>query len=244
MLHQTKGIVLRSVKYGDSGLICTLFTSLYGVQTYIVQGVRSSKSKNNKAGLLQPATLLDMVVYHKPNVNMQRIKEYQPAYIYNHMQEDVVKNSIALFSVELLLRLLPEHAPFPELFDMAIHYFQQVDMMDNDAVANFPLYFIIQCSRLMGYEIKGAYTVATPYLDLQEGGFTNHNPALPPFVQDEDAKALSGLLRILDLNKLRDTEMHAAMRYRLLEWFVSFLQRHSQHMGSIKSLQVLQAILH
>ena len=74
MLQPTKAIVLRSIKYGDTSLISTLFTETQGVQTYITQGVRSAKAKTNKAALLQPATLLDVVVYHKPNTNFYRIK--------------------------------------------------------------------------------------------------------------------------------------------------------------------------
>jgi len=244
MLHNTKGIVLRSVKYGDSSLVCTIFTGLYGVQTYMVQGVRSTRSNNNKAGLLQPSTLLDMVVYHKPNTNIQRIKEFQFAHLYTNLQQNIVKNSIALFSVELLLRLLPEQAPLPELFDLAFDYFIQLDAKQNDAVANFPLYFIIQCSRLLGYDIKGDYSKATPHLHLQEGSFTENSPVIPPYVNDEDAQVLSGLLQIQALSGLGSINMNAAMRYRLLDWYVAFLQRHSQHMGQIRSLHILQTILH
>src|ERR1043165_8138930 len=109
MLTTTQGIVLRSIKYGETSLICTVFTQVYGVQTYLVQGVRlaGAKSRQSRAGLLQPAMLLDIVVYHKAQKSLQRMKEFSAAYIYQSVQEDIVRNSIALFSVELLLRLLP-----------------------------------------------------------------------------------------------------------------------------------------
>ena len=172
MLQKTRGIVLRSVKYGDSSLVTTVFTASFGVQTYMIQGVRSNKVRNNRSGLLQPGSLLDMVVYNRPQQSIQRIKEFQPAYLYTTLQEEIVKNSIALFSVELLLRLLPEHAPMPELFDFSIHYFQELDKLSVSDVANFPLYFIIHCSRFLGYDIKGNYSADTPHLNLHEGGFT------------------------------------------------------------------------
>ena len=47
-MHKTKGIVLRTVKYGDTSLVVTIFTELFGVQTYLVNGVRSSKNKTVK----------------------------------------------------------------------------------------------------------------------------------------------------------------------------------------------------
>ncbi|NBO56051.1 MAG: DNA repair protein RecO, partial [Actinobacteria bacterium] len=41
-LHKTKGLVLRAVKYGDTSLVVTVFTELFGLQSYIVSGVRKS----------------------------------------------------------------------------------------------------------------------------------------------------------------------------------------------------------
>lgn len=244
MLQHTKGIVLRSIKYGDSSLVTTIFTATQGVQTYLVQGVRTAKSKTNKAGMLQPASLLELVVYQRPQRSLQRIREFHPAYIYTSLQEEVVKNSVALFSAEMLLRLLPEHAILPELFDFTLQYFIQLDKMPVSDVGNFPLYFLIRCSGLLGYDIRGNYNEHTPYLNLQEGGYSAHPPAIQPPVHDADARALNTLLQAADFDVLKQTEMNAEMRYRLLDWYIAFLHQHTQHLGNIKSLGVLRAILH
>ena len=244
MLHTTNGIVLRSVKYGDSSLITTIFTSLYGIQTYIVQGVRSSKVKQNRAGSFQPGTLLELVVYRQPQKNMQRIREFQVAHIYSSVHENVVKNSIMLFSAELLLRLLPEHAQLTALFDFTWEYFITLDKKPMDSIANFPLYFNIQCSRILGYELKGNYSVHTPHLNLEEGEYTAYTPSAICTASEEDGRVLSLLLNADGYDTLKKTEMNAAMRLRLIDWYIAFLQRHTQHMGSIKSLSVLRAILH
>lgn len=244
MLHKTNGIVLRSIKYGDTSLVTTIFTELYGLQTYMVQGVRSSKMAKNRAGSFQPAVLLEMVVYRQPNKNMQRIREFQAAYIYTSLQQDVIKNSIALFSLEILLRLLPEEAPMPGLFDFTFDYFTRLDKMEVSNVANFPLYFVIQCSRIFGFDLKGSYSKETPHLDLPEGGFTEHSPVAPPYTTDEDASVLSLLLNANDYDAVGHIHMNAAMRLRLIDWYIAFLQRHTEHMGSIRSLSVLRTILH
>lgn len=244
MLHQTRGIVLRTIKYGETSVVCSVFTELYGVQSYMVQGVRSSKTKGNKAGLLQPASLLDMVVYQKPQANLQRIKEFQTAYIYQSLQEYVVKNSIALFSVELLLRLLPEQAPMPELFAESMDYFKRLDKTDNDKVGNYPLYFARECCNMLGYNITGNYSERTPYLNMQEGGFTAFPPIQRPFVSDEDARLIGMVLDINSLDGVAQIPMNGATRFRLLDWFIEFMHSHTQHMGEIKSLPVLRAVLH
>lgn len=245
MLQTTQGIVLRSVKYGESSLVCTVFTRTYGAQAYLVQGVRASaKGRSSRAGLLQPGTLLDLVIYQKPQRSLQRIREFSPFYIYQQLQENIVRNSVALFSLELLLRLLPSDAPAPELFDFTADYFRHLDVLPLPDVANFPLYFLIHTGRFLGYDIHGTYTTATPYLSLHDGAFVTQPPANQPLVSDEDALALAALMRTTNPADLHNTEMNAAMRSRLLEWYLEFLHRHTQHMGTIKSLEVLHAILH
>jgi len=244
MLQNTKGIVLRAVKYGDTSVVATIFTSYFGVQSYMVQGVRSNKVKNNKAGLLQPSTMLDMVVYNKPFAGLQRIKEMQFAHLYKTLQQDIRKNSIALFSIELLLRLLPENAPAPELFDFSMEYFIRMDDMPADEIANFPLFFIIQCASLLGYELKGTYSATTPHLNLQEGGFSAVTPLSNIYTDEAEVAALDAIMKVRKFSDLKTVDMNAHMRFHLLEWYLAFLHNHTQHMGNIKSLAVLQAILH
>ena len=244
MLQNTQGIVLRSVRYGETSLVTTIFTAHFGIQTYLIQGVRTAKAKQNRAGLLQPATLLELVAYQKHEKNLQRLREFQAAYIYRSLQEEVIKNSIALFSAELLLRLLPEHASMPELFDFCFDYFKKLDELSLDEVANFPLYFIVQAGKFLGYQLKGNYSEATPHLNLHEGSFSDHPPLIKPFMQEEDAKALTRLLEVNNFDRLKDIAMNASMRFRILDWFILFLQQHTQHLGQIRSLAVLQTILH
>jgi DNA repair protein RecO (recombination protein O) len=246
MISATQSIVLRSIKYGETSLVSTQFTRIYGVQTYLVQGVRtaSAKGKSSRAGLLQPAMILDIVAYHRPQGNMQRLKEFVPSVFYQSIHEEVVKNSIALFSAELLLRLLPEAAPMPELFDFTKEYLEQLDARPIEAVANYPVFFAMQCSRALGYELAGQWNESTPYLNLVEGGFTADPPMAGTTVTADDAAALAQMLQVRHFDNLAAIELNGTARQRLLEWYLQFLQRHTEHMRPIKSLAVLQAILH
>ena len=106
-LHKTKGVVLRSVKYGEGSLIVTMFTELFGVQSYLVNGVRTSTKKGSgKANLFQPAAILDLVVYHNELRNLQRIREFKWGYLYRDVLSDIKKNAVASFMVELLAKSL------------------------------------------------------------------------------------------------------------------------------------------
>lgn len=245
MLHKTRGIVLRSIKYGETSLICSVFTEMFGVQSYLVQGVRSTgKKKQSKAGLLQPTTLLDMVVYNKPQTSLQRIRDFHPAHIYQTVQEEIVKNSIALFSVELLLRLLPEQAPLPELFDSTYDYFVSLDNTELKRTGNFPVFLIAHTSNILGYSINGNYSADTPYLNLREGGFSHTPPSEPPYVSDAEAMIMDKILQSDTLADAATIVINGDTRFHLLDWLLAFLHNHTQHMGEIKSLPVLRAILH
>src|SRR4051794_14343326 len=109
MIHKTKGIVLRSVKYGETSLVVTVFTELFGLQSYLVNGVRTIPKKGTaKANLFQPSSILDLVAYHNDFKNLQRLKEFRWAFLYQHVLSDIRKNAVAMFLIELLGKCLKE----------------------------------------------------------------------------------------------------------------------------------------
>ena len=117
MIHKTKGIVLRSVKYGETSMIVTILTELFGLQSYLVNGVRKQSGKTGaRAALFQPSAILDLVIYHQEIKNLQRIKEYNWSYLYRYIFSDVITNAVALFMIELLQKCLKQPEPNPELF--------------------------------------------------------------------------------------------------------------------------------
>lgn len=78
MVHATKGVVLRTIKYGDTSVITSIYTELFGIQQYIVKGVRQSTKKSaGKAGYFQPGAILDLEVYHNELKQLQFIKEFK-----------------------------------------------------------------------------------------------------------------------------------------------------------------------
>ena len=244
MLEKTRGIVLRSVKFGDSSLVSTIFTEEEGVQSFLLKGIRNPKSGQSRSGLLQPGSLLDIVIYHNPQKNLQHLREFQPACHYTTIREEIVKNSISLFSIEVLLRVLPEHAPHKYLFEFAFSYFRRLDEMPTSACANFPLYFLVSCGRHLGYEMHGAYSSATPYPNPEAGCFTEIPAIIQIQLTAEDVQVLDKVVRSDDFYSLGAITLSSSGRLRLIDWYLSFLQYHTQHMGAIKSLSVLQTVLH
>ncbi|MGZ4057116.1 MAG: DNA repair protein RecO [Bacteroidia bacterium] len=107
MLHKTSGIILYTTKYSDTSLISKIYTADFGLQSYIINGVRSKKSKN-KASLFQPMALVDLVVSNSGKGGLQRISEINNQHPYSDIPYNIVKSSIAIFLNEILYKTLKE----------------------------------------------------------------------------------------------------------------------------------------
>ena len=204
-LHHTKGIVLRTVKYGETSVIVTLFTELFGIQSYLVNGVRtSSKKGSGKANLFQPTSILEMVVYHNELKQLQRIKEFRWSFLYQHILSDVRKNAVAVFMVELLTKCLKQPEANPDLFHFAEDSFLHLDKASDAVTANFPLFFALHLPVFFGFRFSDNYSEKYPFLDLQEGEFVKEQPRHPHFLDDKQAFVTSQLLKVQQPEELED----------------------------------------
>ena len=125
MIHKTKGIVIRTIKYGETSIVATIFTELFGMQTYLINGVRKQQKKNGMGIMLQPSAILDLEVYHNDMKNMQRIKECSWAAVYQNLLSDVVKNSIVTYMLELLLKSIKQPESNADLFSFCDMQYQR-----------------------------------------------------------------------------------------------------------------------
>jgi len=244
MTHKTKGIVLRTVKYGETSVITTVYTELFGVQSYIVKGVRqSSKTSSGKANYFQPGAMLQMEVYHNELKNLQFIKEYQWSYLYEQVFFNVIKNAAATYIIELLQHSLKQPEANPELFYLIEDTLMQLDKGNDTLTANLPLYFTLHLTGELGFQVQGQFSKATPVLDLQAGGFVAEIPLHVYYVTGELAETTSKINSIQFYNELENFHMGRNLRRELLETYGRYLSLHIEGFGTLRSLSVLQEIL-
>jgi DNA repair protein RecO (recombination protein O) len=243
-LHKTKGIVLRTVKYGETSLIITIFTELFGIQAYLVNGVRASTKKGSgKANLFQPAAILDLVVYHNELRNLQRIKEFKWGYLYQHIFSDIRKNAVALFMVELLTKCLKQPETNKQLFLFTEDAFLHLDESNDTVTANFPLFFALHVAVFFGFRIDDQYSEKNSFLDLEEGTFVSERPLHPHFLEDKQAAVTSQLLKVMQPGELDELKLNHDFRRNLLYAYESYYAFHIQDFGTMKTLPVLKEIL-
>lgn len=240
----TKGIVLRTVKYGETSLIVTMYTELFGLQSYLINGVRTSSKKGaGKANLFQPSAILDMVVYHNELRQLNRIKEFKWGHIYQHILSDVKKNAVALFMVELLTKCLKQPEANSDLYHFVEDAFIHLDQSENIVTANFPLFFALHLAVFFGFRINDEYSHKNHFLDLQEGTFVSDRPMHPHFLEDKQAEVSSQLLKVMRPDELADIRLNHDFRRNLLYTYERYYALHIQDFGTMRTLPVLKEIV-
>ena len=150
MITKTRGIVLNYIKYGDTSIICKIYTEQFGLQSYIINGIRNSKSKN--IGLFQPLNILDLVVYHKKTSGLQRIKESKLDYAYKTLHLDMKKISVCFFLSEFLTKISQNDDNQKDNFDFMKDSLIVFDRLELN-YSNFHIQFLIKLSKYLGIDI-------------------------------------------------------------------------------------------
>lgn len=221
MLHKTRGIVFRFTKYGDSSIIVTIFTELFGIQTYIVNGVRS-KSAKGKIALYQPLTLLDLVVYYKENASIKRIKEIKCLHQYQTVSTNIRKSSLAIFMNEILNKAVKDESHASEIFEFLLSSLVLLDHQE-DNIENFHLIFLIKLSRFLGFGAHQAEEIlGVRMLDQEEEIILN---------------------RLLSADFTESVSMTNDQRRNLLEAILRFYTLHIEALGEIRSIQILKEVM-
>ena len=242
-LHKTPGIVLRAVKFGETSLVVTIYTRLFGIQSYMVNGVRlHTKKGTGKASLFQPSAILDLVVYHHETVKLNRIREFNWRTIYEQILSDVRKNAIAVFMVELLNRCLKQPEPNPELFDFIEDSFLELDKAGDTVAANMPLFFALHLPVFLGLRVDDNYSEKNTVLDLKEGVFVNEMPLHPDFLEERPAFITSQILKAQHPVDLEELKLNHDFRRNLLSAYEKFYMLHVNDFTPLKTVSVLKEI--
>jgi DNA repair protein RecO (recombination protein O) len=240
MLFHTKGIVLRSVKYGETSLITKIYTAHYGLQSYIIKGVRSPKSKL-KAGILQPLTLLDLEAYHRENKNLQHVKEAGTAYIFTDLPFNIAKSSIGIFIIEILLQVIKEEEQNEALFDYLFKTIMELDKATT-GLKTFHLRFLISLSRFLGFFPSGIYSAEKKYFDLQNGLFVSSMPTGTPSISDNHAELFStALIAVSTRQPMPNLDNNS--RKELLQNLLTYYSLHVANFKMVRSVKILEDVL-
>ena len=240
MLHKTRGIVLKTTNYNESSVVVQVFTEKFGIQAYLINGVKKPKAKI-PINVLQPLHLLEMVVYYKQNAQIQRIAEARLMPMFKSIPYDVVKNTIVQFLNEVLYKSIRQQHVDEQLFEYlynAICWFDEAE----DLNVNFHLSFLMKLTRFLGFAPQPQARLDQKYFDLQEGNFTSLSPIHPYFTNAEDGNSLLQLLNT-PFEKKVEIKFSNVYRRQLLDNILIYYKLHTASFGQVKSHQILEEVL-
>ena len=225
MYSQTKGIVLSSIKYSESSIICKVYTAKLGLQSYIVNGVRKKKGGG---GYYQPLNILDLTVYHKNNKQLQRIKEVKIPAAYSSIPFHVFKSSVVLFLAEVLSKCLKE-----EEENQGLYHFLENSLIEFDKSAfdsQFHIRFLIGLSGYLGF-YPNMENTNLPYFDLMNGCFSRYKNEHKHYITNT-----TEFVSALNLESIHNNK-------KILQYILDYYQLHIDGFGRIKSKDVLESVL-
>ncbi len=234
--YKAHGIVLHTIKYGDSSLVAYILTDVIGRQTYMVQGVKSAKGKGNKSALLQPMFLLEFEGLPSTRSQMDRMKDIRLEQPLQSVPFDVRKSTISLFMAEVLYKLVRETEQDTQLFDFVHDSVIALDHLDS-GIANFHLWFMVQLSAFLGFYPANSYTEGDIF-DIAEGSFTGRMPE-HALVLNRPNAALLGALMECETDRLGEIAISRGQRNDFLASLLHYFGYHLDAVHKVQSLRIL-----
>jgi len=239
MYSKTRGIVLRTVKFGDTKLIVDFLTREEGRMSAVWK-ISTSKTSKVRRQYFQPMTVLDINCERSPRQSMAVIKEARLAQPYTSLYVDGAKMAITFFLAEFLnysTRDLHSDAPLYDFIE------QSMNWLDNSekGIANFHLMFMMRLSLFLGFLPDMDSYRDGALFDMREGTFCTSAPLHQDVLNAQDARKMQVLMRMSPSN-LHLFPLSRVERNRIIDLVLLYYRLHIPQFGEMKTLEVLREL--
>ena len=239
MITKTRGIVLRSVRFGESSLIVDVLTKSSGRVSFMVHIPKTSKGKIKKQ-YFQPMTLLDFEYDFRQRSNLQRIKDVRVSLPYSSIPIDPAKSCISLFLSEFIYYATRNEQENPTLFTYISTSLEWLDNAYED-FANFHLVFMMRLGKFLGFHPFLEDFTPGCFFDLRNGCFTLSMPLHSDFLNAADAGHLYNLMR-MNLDTMKLFKLSHDDRNRITEIVLRYYKLHLPNMPELQSFDILREV--
>lgn len=148
MIHRTEAVVLRSMKYGETSRIVTLFTRERGKMTVLARGARLPKSRFGST--LGPMSFIQIVYYYKPSRSIQMLSESSYVQPFIGIGKTLNRITTGLRIIELVQALTQEEEQNPQLFNLLLQSLFHLNITEGRTDNILP-YFQLKLSAVLGF---------------------------------------------------------------------------------------------
>ncbi|HNM25455.1 MAG TPA: DNA repair protein RecO [Saprospiraceae bacterium] len=241
MLLHTRGIVFRTVKYGETSVIADIFTEERGLHSFIAGSVRTAKSRM-PLGLFQPMTVIDLVAYVRDREgSLNRLKECRASEVFSAIPFDVRRGAVALFMAEICRKSIHEAEPQPDLFDFLLDNLLWLDSTPHP-IANLHLHFLLHLTGFLGFQPQQEIETDEVFFDLREGAFSPVPPPHPSYLEAGDTALLLELMAT-PLQEAHQVPLGRPQRKLLLQRLLQFYQLHLPGFSAVNTPDILDMVM-
>ncbi|MEM7035449.1 MAG: DNA repair protein RecO [Bacteroidota bacterium] len=235
MIRKTEAIVLNTRKFGDSSLITSMYTRVYGRQNYLIKGYRSTRAKKRHS-YFQPMSVIEVVFYHKDNRDLQLITESTNRYFFQSLQTNPIKITLGMVVMEVFYQSVREEERNDQLFDFLKSILIEFDRRDAQLIHIF-LFFMVRLTRFLGFEPRNDVrdTDMPVYFDLRGGILENAHGA-------RTSDYLVAYLRQADLENCTGLRFSNEDKSELISTLLQYYMLHVEGFREPESLKVLQEV--
>ena len=240
MLIHTRGIVFRSLKYGETSVIADIFTEEKGLRSFIAGSVRKAKSSMSY-GLFQPMTVVDLIGYFRDDLDhLNRLKEMRAAEVYSAIPFDIRRGAVALFMAEICRKSIHAGDENPELFEFLLDNLCWLDTT-TQPLANLHLHFLLHLPAYLGFQPQYEQDGEVCF-DLKEGVFSPVPPLHTLYLEPQQAMPLLDLLHT-PLEQCHEIALMRPERKALLQGLLQFYQLHVPGFVEVNTPDILELVM-
>ena len=243
MIEKTRGIVLHTLKYGDSSLISHVYTDNFGRQSFLIKGARNKKSGTSFA-LFLPLNILEIEFYHKTTSSLNKTKEISISKTYLNLNSDPHKTPITLFISELLYKILKEENSNTSLFEFFCHSFDFFDRIRTNYI-DFLIIFLIRLAEYEGFAPTDNFSEKNNCFNISKGIFEHIEiednllkTEVEKIILPSDAYHFFNYLRS-DYDKIDDFSIDNQMKLNILNKLIEYFKIHIHGLGQLKSTSLI-----
>lgn len=241
MIVRTEAVVLRSLPYGETSRIVTLFTRDRGKLAVMAKGARRTKSRFGSS--LQPMSYVQVVYYYKPSRSLQILSDSSHVTPFHRIGRDLEKITIGLRIVELTSALMQDDQQNALVYNLLLQVLHKLDSA-GDRAANALPYFQMRMATALGFSPSFQRDVVQ---DLPENGgaLDFETGAIAPLTGGGGRRASRSALRAFavcaraDLEAVMRMNVAPETRIELNELVEDYLRYHVEDAYPFKSNRVI-----
>lgn len=237
MWIKSQGVVISTIKYGNTSAICKVFTLHSGLVSFVIKGVYTPKKQGIKPAIISPLNWVEIEYVLKAHQNFAQLKELhciQPAHQAFLCSK---KRAASALILEVMMRCLTDYQPASDVFGLLQKTLQELEQPE-PINAWFVHLFLVELSHILGHTIQTHSYQEQSLFDIPEGSFLAHNTqALSQHCADPRVSA--------QLVALVSDPKSADMQYRkpLLNVLLQFAHVHFLGSAPLKCIPVFNQTL-